>query len=466
MSQNTLKVDFQTALELTQDKDFDAARRLYEKILQAYPLHAATHYNLAQLAAQMGDAKTAHQHFSQVIALEPDFPQGYFQLAQILLIEGDPASAIKNLQTAVRLAPDYIEAHHLLACSALQQQDLKLASVQFQRLLQLDPMHASGHLNFALLKLKQHDLEEAKKLLDSALALDPTLIEAHYHRGVIAMQQGDVALAVSEMQGTLDRQSDHFAANYNLGILYKLQHHYQLARHYLQQALKLKPGDESITFLLQALQPDEIPPQAPPPFVRELFDHYAQDYDVHMQKSLHYQVPQVLRELIEPYRDTLPVHPVILDLGCGTGLVGEYFKDLSAQLIGVDLAPQMLAKASARGLYTTLHTADILSYLQQSNAASYDLIIAADVLGYFGPLDKIFTACARALRPQGLFLFSIELSADKDYVLDTSVRYAHNPAYINAITQDQWQLLIQKTTALRQQEHQPVIGEIYLFKKS
>ncbi len=389
-----LQENFNTARQLTQDERYEEAMRIYEKILSADPNHVPSHYNLGLLAAKMGDIKKAQAQFEQVLALEADFPPGYFQLAQILLLEQKPLEAITQLQIALDLQPEYPDARHLLACTLMQQQKLELAREQFQYLLKQVPTHASAHLNFALLKLQEKDTVFAKQLLDSAIALDPTLVEAHYHRGVIAMQQGDIEGAILGMQETLDRNPDHFAANYNLAILYKMQHHYKLAIYYLKKADALKPHDTSIQFLLAAFEQQQTPTSAPKTFVEELFNHYADTYDEHMEQTLQYKTPKQLRELLTPYQHLLPQQPNILDLGCGTGLIGKYFNDLNAQIIGIDLAIEMLNQARKKNIYKELKQIDILAYLQNTEN-KFDLIIASDVFNYFGDLTEIFTACKK-----------------------------------------------------------------------
>ncbi len=460
-----LQEDFQTARQLTQDEQFHDAILLYEKILQREPSHVPSHYNLALLAVKIGDTDKARLHFEHVLKLAPEYPQGHFQMAQLLLFLQQPLDAISQLNIAVDLQPDYIDARHLLACTLMQQHQDALATEQFQILFQYAPQHANGHLNFALLKLHQKDLTTAKTLLETAISLDPTLIEAHYHRGVIAMQQGDIERAIIEMQGTLDRQDDHFAANYNLAILYKMQHHYKLAIFYLKKAQVLDPDNESIAFLLNAFEQHNIPAQAPKTFVQELFNHYADTYDEHMEQTLQYKTPQQLRTLLNPFIEQLPKNPNILDLGCGTGLIGKYFHDLNAIFIGIDLAKDMLALAKKREIYDDLIESDILEYLQTTDK-KFDLIIASDVLNYFGDLEKIFTACTRVLNPQGLILFSIELVENQDYLLHNNARFAHNTHYINGLTNAQhWHLLAEATHTLRMQENKPVVGQVFVYTK-
>ena len=44
----------------------------------------------------------------------------------------------------------------------------------------------------------------------------------------------------------------------------------------------------------------------------------------------------------------------VLDLGCGTGLIGSWFKDYARKLVGVDISPTMLDMATKKGCYHEL----------------------------------------------------------------------------------------------------------------
>ena len=103
----------------------------------------------------------------------------------------------------------------------------------------------------------------------------------------------------------------------------------------------------------------------------------------------------------------------LLDLGCGTGLVGETFKDLAegaGRLDGIDLAPRMLDVARARGIYHELILGDLESVLF-SPGRSYDLIVSADTMIYLGDLKPAFTGVAKRLEPGGFYIFACEAKA-------------------------------------------------------
>ncbi len=90
----------------------------------------------------------------------------------------------------------------------------------------------------------------------------------------------------------------------------------------------------------------------------------------------------------------------------------------------------MLARAEARGLYDELIRGDLFTVLQVYEAR-FDLIVASDVLLYFGDLAPLFAAVRRALRPGGRFAFTLDLlEGPEDYRLTPWMHFAHSLAYL------------------------------------
>jgi predicted TPR repeat methyltransferase len=137
--------------------------------------------------------------------------------------------------------------------------------------------------------------------------------------------------------------------------------------------------------------------RAPGSYVRETFDSFAAGFEQRLVGELDYRVPAELAELVR--RHGAAAAPMdVLDLGCGTGLVGDALGPLAAMLAGVDLSPRMLEEARAKGRYSALHEADIADWLAGAADACFDLVIAADVFIYIGELEQVFRHCARVLR--------------------------------------------------------------------
>ncbi len=96
----------------------------------------------------------------------------------------------------------------------------------------------------------------------------------------------------------------------------------------------------------------------------------------------------------------------ILDVGCGTGIVGQCLSDVGYQCFdGTDLSPEMLEQASSRG-YRNLIPSDADRGLPVEDQ-SYQGLICVGVFthSHLGP--DIFPALLRVVRPGGLLVFTV-----------------------------------------------------------
>ncbi len=79
---------------------------------------------------------------------------------------------------------------------------------------------------------------------------------------------------------------------------------------------------------------------------RALYAKWADTYESDFTVPRRYIYPRAAAELLsEGFRGSGPV----LDVGCGTGLVGEHLRDLGVAVVdGIDISLEMLAKARAK----------------------------------------------------------------------------------------------------------------------
>jgi predicted TPR repeat methyltransferase len=174
--------------------------------------------------------------------------------------------------------------------------------------------------------------------------------------------------------------------------------------------------------------------RCPPGYMRNLFDSFAPNYDQTMLEKLGYTAHLHLRVLAN--RILPPGRPSwnILDLGCGTGLVGEAFRDLAegGRLDGMDLAPRMIEAARSRGIYGELILGDIELLLPMSGP-NYDLILAADTMIYIGDLAPIFRGVANRLKPSGFYLFAAESYEGNGWEQTAMHRFRHSESYVRQL---------------------------------
>jgi predicted TPR repeat methyltransferase len=207
-----------------------------------------------------------------------------------------------------------------------------------------------------------------------------------------------------------------------------------------QDALKLGPEDPYVRHLVvsSGAMPDSK--RAPEAYVRTVFDGYADRFESHLI-SLGYRIPGAMRTMLQAHPRVaagLSIGPV-LDLGCGTGMAALAIGDLPlGPFTGVDLSPRMLAHARVKRLYAELREADIIADLT-AHEQRWPLIIAADVLCYFGALEDLLAIVHQRLEPGGWFVFSVEqVLPDHDgivpgngkWALQRQGRYAHAEEYV------------------------------------
>lgn len=410
----------------------DQAESCCRHALVLQPDSLDAHMNLANALLSQGKHQEAAENYQQVVAQQPVFPLAWFMLGQTYAQIGRHEEAIRCLRQSLSQNPGLAEAHIELG-HALQSQDkTDEAHASYLQALRLDPNQPVAHYNLGMLLHKQRRFPEAEAKYREAIQLKPNYVEAYHNLGRLLASQGD-------SQG---------------------------ATGCFRQILNLNPHDTEASYLLSSLGETPAPPTAPPEFVAKLFDDYADHFDKHLIQQLEYRTPELMRHAVRQALGEAKQALNVLDLGCGTGLCGPLFRDLAARLTGIDLSAKMIDKARERLVYDELYVSDITAAMHAPGAA-YDLIIAADVFVYIGDLAAIFDACRIALKPGGLFVFSVEAAEDTEtYVLRSTCRYAHAIGYIRQLAQSTalQELGLDRVT-LRKQEGQPILGHIFVLKQ-
>lgn len=140
--------------------------------------------------------------------------------------------------------------------------------------------------------------------------------------------------------------------------------------------------------------------------LRDLYREWADDYDEdHATIGFvgHVRAAEVLA------RHTTR-HDVarVLDAGAGTGAAGEAlaalgFRDLTA----VDLSEEMLAKASAKGVYRATLAADVSLPIDTFAEDSFDAAILVGVFSYGQAPAETLDEILRLVRPGGVVVFTL-----------------------------------------------------------
>lgn len=245
--------------------------------------------------------------------------------------------------------------------------------------------------------------------------------------------------------------------------------------------LALDPSDRGgAAVRIASLGRGASPDKAPDAYVTLLFDQHAEEFDDILVGKLGYRAPDLLRARVDA---VAPGHRVrMLDLGCGTGLAGIAFADMTDRITGVDLSEKMLERTDARELYDALYHGEAVAFLAADATldeddgddefdSPWDLIVATDVLPYLGDPGPLLAGCARHAAPGALLAFTTETMADEDFggagwIVGKHQRFAHRGAAVaQALEVAGFEPLSADPFTVRTNEGRPEPGALILARK-
>jgi predicted TPR repeat methyltransferase len=247
---------------------------------------------------------------------------------------------------------------------------------------------------------------------------------------------GLIGPAIDAYRAACALNPGHTRSHHRLGhSLYAIGAH-QEAAEVFSRWLAAEPGNPIATHMLAACSGENVPARASDAYIRTTFDGFASSFDDVLLHQLDYRAPQLVLEVLAPVLGKGGALSDVLDAGCGTGLCGPLLRPYARSLTGVDLSEGMLSKARARKIYDHLHQAEITDFLG-AHALGFDVIVAADMLCYFGDLHDVVVKARSALRPGGSVAFTVERGEDvQTHRIEPHGRYSHSRNYVERVLRE------------------------------
>lgn len=395
----------------------------------------------SRLAEAAGNPEGMLQAARKACQLAPDWPTASIYLAGVLAGRGDAEEAIVMAAQALHQASNDIELL-IQAAAVAQRLSLHVQTLQWLR---------------------------------QAEQIKPGDVGIRYKIGLTLIASGDPAGAVDVFTELLQQQPTNAA-------LLSARVQACLGAKQTEQAIldsevlvALEPDNEVHPFYL-ALARGETPATQPAALVVGLFDGFAARYDKHWVGQLKYTLPKDVAQMIIQWHPDRKVD--VLDLGCGTGLLGLFLGPIEGVLVGADLSLPMMEQASRHGVYASFHQVNVLDALQATPANHYDVITALDVLNYVGSLEPVMANALRILTPGGRFVFSCEAGAEiktrskakakvqPGYALPATLRYTHLRSYVQRLLDEAgFEDVVLEDRVLRTEAEEPVQGFLVTARK-
>lgn len=417
---------YSVALRKHLDGDLVAAEALYREIILADPGMAQARHYLGFLLQQTGRLQEALEQLTGAIALEDGHAEWHFNRGVVLLKQGQATAAIAAFTRAIDLDPGkYFYWTNLGAAFELTQ-EWDRAEHCYKTATNIDPNCPDAFYLLAALYLKLERFQEARHF--------------NYRGIVVAPADSQSKIALGQAYYELGRKDEAIAL--------------------FENWLSAEPGNPVATHLLAAYRGQQTPAQCSTQYVEQTFDAFANSFE-NVLGRLKYCGPQLVRDHLATL-DIPDASLSVLDLGCGTGLVGEQLKRYARDMTGVDLSQAMLDRSGEKQLYRRLCKSDIVEFLQASGE-NFDLITCMDTFTYLGSLDEICALSYRKLKNGGMLIFSTEKltgACGPGYQLNVSGRYSHHPDYLAKVLGDAgFEIRTISDVAIRMESGCPITGQ-------
>lgn len=386
------------AIQHINDGDLSQAKNVFYRILKADPREENALHLLGVVYFKEGENEKAAELIKEALDTNLQFPAAHNNLGSVYKAMGHLDEAVTCYRKAIECQGDFAAAHFNLGNVLTDLHQPTEAEASYQTAINLTPDYADAHHNLGFLYLTYKQFDKAIECFRKVIAINPEYVEAHY----------------------------------NIGKAFKSLDRFDEAIESYRRILVLDPKHLKAQYSLMALT-DNLTEAPPDGYVASAFDYFAPQFDYQMKVG-NCKIPETLRLVAGQLMDDRKIVPVtsfsrVLDMGCGTGLAGEAFKDISDELHGVDLSEKMLELAKDKNVYDAIYQTDNEDYLSQTEI-HYDLILATDVFIYSGPLETLFGLVADRLVKGGMFAFSVERLDEGTYSLQVSTRYAHSEEYV------------------------------------
>lgn len=471
------------AVAIHRDGKLEEAEKIYRQILKSKPLHPDANHNIGVIALQVGKPKLGLPYLKEALNSSPIKRQYWVSYIKGLLANGELVEAEKVLQLSKKKGFSGLEfnelfertrneiklnEHSILPALAFWNEGnakeaiawlinfLKQYPENEQALTQLGEFlrHQVGRLDESLLMLERSlkvrkdkyitwlsygsALLQAKRKIEAknafceCLKINPNSYQAANDLAILLIEEGNINEAIilfdKAAQFSPNNPLVHMHLARALSTVKRFVESEAAARRALQVDLDNSSG--AIMFLA-ALGVEPIPDRVPDGLLHALYDARAFTWDAGTQRGgLSYEGANLVsRALIEIKP---PVLLDILDLGCGTGLVGILLRSHAQCLDGVDLSEPMLNKAREKDIYDSLFCEDMIAFLLKQHK-KYDVVVSAATLIHFADLRSAFELISRSLRSKGVFIFTVfpNEKNHEEYAVDHTEGMAQGGCYVH-----------------------------------
>ena len=385
---------------------------------------------------QSNQLQLAATKLNEMVKSAPQDPRLFLLGSQLSQASGNADGALKAARKACELAPLWAVATiHLASVFASRGELQEAFAFAKQAVLQAETQSTVdlGLISQAAAIARDcGQLDSALQWLYRAQRSAPSDTATSYKIGLVMGEMGDFEGALAAFDVLAEQMPGNAAVLSARRQAALGAEQFDAAIRDSEALLALDPTNLEHQYFL-AVAKGETPHTTPASIIALQFDAIALRYDQSQVVEAQYQLPGVVGKMIAQWYPDLTFD--LLDLGCGTGLLGACLGPVNGVIVGVDLSNGMIEQASQGRGYASFHRVNLIDAIQATPQEHYHVISALDAFPFVGDLATVIPHAHRVLMAGGHFVFSCESAADQlaDYALQSSHRYTHRVDYVKRL---------------------------------
>ncbi|ABD45407.1 methyltransferase domain protein [Ehrlichia chaffeensis str. Heartland] len=199
---------------------------------------------------------------------------------------------------------------------------------------------------------------------------------------------------------------------YNIGRCYFTLQNFNKAQQNFTRAIELDNNYADALYYLNKITNPESIVYVPENIIKQYFDYTSEHFVEHWLIAKQYKAHEYVKSLIINFFGNKSSYLNILDLGCGTGICGQFLKmkSIGNHITGIDISNKMINIArgcfvNGKQAYNELINISIFDFLKKNqNKKKYNVIILTEVLQYTGSLNPILKLLKTMLETDGIII--------------------------------------------------------------
>lgn len=177
--------DFIEGIKLFQEGRYEEALELFLKVVERFPDHVETFYNLGVTYIRLDKIEPAIKALEKAVQIKPGTVEPYIALGECYLTRGQIDKAVSVLDQAVSVDFDNPETYFRLGLLYYKADKTENALRSFKKAIELDPEFSEAFYQAGLTTIKEGKIEEAVEYFETFLDLDPEAPEAEQVRAIL-----------------------------------------------------------------------------------------------------------------------------------------------------------------------------------------------------------------------------------------------------------------------------------------